>query len=99
MAFELTYQTLYDTILSYLERDDLDVKDNIPVFIMLGQRRISKDSKTLGLEVYMTGNFTPGNGVLIKPARWRSTITFNVGSNGPGSVSYTHLTLPTNREV
>ena len=80
MSFELTYQSLYDTILSYLERNDLDVKDNIPVFIMLGQRRIAKDSKTLGLEVYMTGNFTPNNGVLVKPNRWRNTLTFNAGS-------------------
>jgi len=79
-SFDLTYQTLYNTILAYLERQDQDVKDNIPVFIALAQKRIAKDSKTLGLEVYISGNFTPGNPVLVKPGRWKNTRTFNYGT-------------------
>ncbi len=79
-AFILTYQTLFSTILSYLERDDEDVKINIPVFIALAQRRIAKDTETLGLQVYVTGNFTPGLGVIPKPARWKNSLTFNYGT-------------------
>jgi hypothetical protein len=94
MPFDLTYQSLFNTVLGYLERNDQAVKDNIPIFIALAQKRIAKDSKTLGLEVYVTGNFTPGSSVLVKPGRWKNTRTFNFGT-GDGFNTRNQLYLRT----
>lgn len=80
MAFTLTYNTLVTQVTNYLERNDPTLVSSIPTFIMLAQKRIDKDIKTLGQETYITGEFLPGSGVIQKPARWRNTIAFNVGT-------------------
>lgn len=80
MAFALTYSTLTTNIMNYLERTDAATLDTIPMFILLAQDRINKECKTLGLEVYVTGIFTPSQSVIQKPAGWKNTLTFNIGS-------------------
>lgn len=80
MAFVLTYDTLTTLIPSYLERTDSDIIDNIPTFILLAQTRISREAKSLGLEVYVQGVFTPGEFVIPKPAFWLNTLSFQYGS-------------------
>jgi hypothetical protein len=81
MAFVLTYDSLTQAVKDYLERNDSSLVSNIPVFIMLGERRCSRDLKILGLKVAITGNFIPGDSVLAKPTRWLNDSSFNIGIN------------------
>lgn len=80
MAYVLTYNSLKQAIQFYLERSDAPVLDQIPLFIMLGERRVARDLKILGLKVFVTDDLIPNNQVLEKPARWLNTSTFNIGT-------------------
>lgn len=75
----MTYNSLVEQVLSYLDRSDDSTRNQIPNFVNQAQQRICRESKNVGLEVYVTGNFTPGLAVYPKPARWRRNITFNCG--------------------
>lgn len=79
MAYVLTYNSLKQAIQFYLERSDAPVLAEIPLFIMLGERRVARDLKILGLKVFVTDNLIPNNEILTKPARWLNTSTFNIG--------------------
>ncbi len=83
MAFELTYDSLKTTVTSYLQDKSEAVTDQLPTFIMLAQRRIAKDCKTLGMEFLDTSNLTVGDAFFLKPPDWRNTISFviNPASN------------------
>lgn len=70
MAFTLTYATLTDSVKAYLERDDTHLVDEIPLFIMLGQRRICRDLKILGQKVLISGTVTISQPVIQKAAQW-----------------------------
>lgn len=80
MAFVLTYATLTENVINYLERDDERLISSIPTFIMLGARRIARDLKILGLKVAITSNFTPNESVFAKPTRWLNDSSFNIGT-------------------
>ena len=82
MAFVLTYQTLTTALTDYLERNDANLVSQIPLFIMLGERRVARDLKILGLKISITGNLIPGpNGeVFAKPTRWLNDSSFNIGT-------------------
>lgn len=82
----MTYNTLTAQILDYLDRTDADTIAEIPNFIYQAEQRICREAKTIGLEVYVTGNFIPSQNVLIKPARWRRSISFNFGSGTNNNV-------------
>lgn len=81
MAFVLTYDSLTTAIKNYLERDDDALKDSIPIFIMLGERRAARDLKILGLKVAITDNLIKGQSVIKKPTRWLNDSSFNIGTN------------------
>jgi hypothetical protein len=80
MAFVLTYDTLTTAVIDYLERNDANLVAQIPLFIMLGERRVARDLKILGLKVAITDNFTPNLGVFAKPTRWLNDSSFNIGT-------------------
>jgi len=80
MAFVLTYDTLTTAVTDYLERNDANLVSQIPLFIMLGERRVARDLKILGLKVAITDNFTPNLGVFAKPTRWLNDSSFNIGT-------------------
>lgn len=80
MSFILTYNTLYEKTISYLERLDQTVTGDFDVWVKFAHDRIGRDSNTQLFEVYVSGTFTPGISVMPKPARWQNTITFNYGS-------------------
>lgn len=80
MAFVLTYATLTEAIKDYLERNDAALVDSIPLFMMLGQRRIARDLKILGLKVAITSNFIPNESVFAKPTRWLNDSSFNIAT-------------------
>lgn len=85
----MTYTTLKEIIAAYLQRDDLVEK--IPVFIKLAEDALSEIlDNHLGLVRYVTGPFQIGQSVLQKPARWRRTISFHIGT---GDLFNTHEIL------
>jgi hypothetical protein len=84
MAFVLTYDNLVTAVGNYLERSDSQFISEIPLFIMLGERRVARDLKILGLKVFITDNLIEDNQTLQKPTRWLNTSTFNIGT-GTGS--------------
>ena len=80
MAFVLTYDTLTTAVQDYAERNDANFVSQIPLFIMLGERRVARDLKILGLKIAITDNFTPNLGVFAKPTRWLNDSSFNIGT-------------------
>lgn len=80
MAFVLTYQTLTAAVKNYLERDDATLVSQIPLFIMLGQRRTARDLKILGLKNAVTDKLVMNQSVLQKPIRWLNDSSFNIGT-------------------
>src|ERR1700678_373547 len=80
MSFILTYSTLKEKTISYLERDDQTVEGDFDAWVKFAHDRIGRDSSTQLFEVYTSGAFTAGISVIPKPARWQNTITFNYGS-------------------
>lgn len=99
MAFTLTYTSLSDAIQQYTQRQDDDFINNIPMFIMLAERRISRDLNILGLLKFVTGNLTAGNNILQKPSvRWLKTSSFMVGFNQLNQTGYNSQRPILNRE-
>ena|ERR1700692_46994 len=90
----MTYNSLTNQVLDYLDRTDTDTTNEVPNFIYQAEQRICRESKNIGLEQYVTGNFTVGVPVLAKPARWRRSITFSFGS-GAGNNTVNQLFLRT----
>lgn len=88
----MTYNTLVNQIISYLNRSDQSTLDQIPNFISQAEQRIARESKNIGLEVYVLGNFIPSNPFLQKPSRWRRNLSFNCG-NGPDFSNMNQLFL------
>jgi hypothetical protein len=90
----MTYNSLVGQTLDYLDRTDTDTVAAIPNFIYQAEQRICRESKNIGLEQYVTGNFTVGVPVIAKPARWRRSITFSFGS-GTGNNTVNQMFLRT----
>lgn len=88
MAFVLTYDSLTQAVIDYLERDDQNLISQIPLFIMLGERRVARDLKVLGLKVAITGTLSVGVSAFQKPTRWLNDSSFNIGTNLGGAVGY-----------
>jgi hypothetical protein len=82
MSFILTYDTLVEKTISYLERNGETVTNDIDAWIKFAHDRIGRDSNTQLFEVYVGDTFTAGISVMPKPARWQNTVTFNYGSGG-----------------
>lgn len=80
MAYVLTYDSLVTAVKNYLERMDSPFITEIPLFIMLGERRVARDLKILGAKVFVTGSLLPSQQNLIKPNDWLNTSTFNIGT-------------------
>ena len=88
-SFVLTYDSLTDSVLQYLERSDAAVIEAIPTFITLCEFEIAQQIKTLGQQQVVNSVMTINNAILPKPARWRKTVSFNVtGSSGTPSPVY-----------
>ena len=79
MAAVLTYASLVDDITLYAERSDADFTDQIPRFIMNAENRIAAEARGLGFMRSITDDLITGQSYLTKPARWRETVSFNIG--------------------
>ena len=81
MAAEvLTYTSLLTDIQTYVDRDDAPFTTQIPRFVMLAENRIAKEVKQLGFKRYVTDFMQVGVSIITKPARWRETVSFNIGT-------------------
>lgn len=76
----MTYTSLQAQILDYLNRTDADTANEVPNFIYQAEQRICREVKNIGIEAYVTGTFTPAVNTLLKPARWRRTLSFQIGT-------------------
>jgi len=63
-------------IMRYLNNENGQLYESIPNFIYQAEQRICRESKNIGLEMYVQGNLTPGVATLAKPGRWRRSLTF-----------------------
>jgi hypothetical protein len=77
-AAVMTYDSLVEDVQSYLERSDAATLAKIPTFIMLAEQIIAAELKFLGNLTVAQSNFTTGQPVIDKPARWRKTVSMNV---------------------
>lgn len=77
-AAVMTYDSLYNDIQTYLERTDQATIDKIPQFIMLAEQIIAADLKFLGNLQVATSTMVQGEATILKPARWRKTVSMNV---------------------
>lgn len=77
----MTYSSLFTDVQLYLDRStDTSLISQIPSFIVLGSLRCARELKTLGFKAVYTNNFVATSSVVPKPARWRETISMNVGT-------------------
>ena len=78
-AAALTYDSLVSDITVYADRSDEPFTTQIPRFIMLAENRIASEIRGLGYRKVVTGTLDANSPVVIKPARWRETISINFG--------------------
>lgn len=81
-AAVMTYDSLVEDIQSYLERTDTATIEKIPTFIMLAEQSLAVDIKFLGSLTVNQSTMTADNPVIVKPARWRKTVSMNVTVGG-----------------
>ena len=77
-AYVMTYDNLVADIIKYSERNDTGFVDQIPMLIGLAEQSIAAEVKTLWELNVVTTNLTVANGTLIKPARWRKTVSMKI---------------------
>ena len=77
-SFVLTYDSLTQSVLQYLERSDPAVVAFIPTAITMAEFEIAQNIKTLGQMEVAVANMSIGNAVIPKPARWRKTVSMTV---------------------
>jgi hypothetical protein len=76
----MTYDSLVQDVIRYMERNDESFVEQIPRLIMLAEQEIATQVKTLWqLSVVETTLLVGSQGqVLEKPARWRKTVSMKV---------------------
>jgi len=82
MAAAMTYSSLVSDISSYLERTDTATLEKIPTFIMLAEQVISAEIQFLGNLTVVTSQMNANEPIIVKPARWRKTVSMNLTING-----------------
>jgi hypothetical protein len=86
MAQAMTYDSLVDDVITYLERTDEATVEKIPTFIMLAEQVIASELKFLGNLNVSTSQLNANNPIIQKPARWHKTVSMNItvaGSRQP----------------
>ena len=83
MTTTITYSSLVQSILDYTKRSDEAFQTQIPLFIMLAQKRLARDLKIVGVKQTISDTLLVGNPLLQKPYNWLNTSSFfiKVGQN------------------
>lgn len=77
-GFAMTYNSLIQDVITYMERDDDGFVDKIPTFIGLAEYAIATEVRTLEQLVVVNTTLTTSQDVLNKPALWRKTVSMKV---------------------
>jgi hypothetical protein len=77
-AYVQTYDNLVLDVQQYMERNDADFVAIIPTLIGLAESAIAAELKTLLQLVVVETTLLASNPVLIKPTRWRKTISMKI---------------------
>jgi hypothetical protein len=77
-AYVQTYDNLVLDVQQYMERDDADFVAMIPTLIGLAESAIAAELKTLLQLVVVETTLTATDPVLIKPTRWRKTVSMKI---------------------
>lgn len=80
-AYIQTYDNLVLDVQQYMERDDPDFIAQIPTLIGLAESAIAAELKTLLQLVVVETNLTALDPVLIKPTRWRKTVSMKINGS------------------
>lgn len=81
-SWVMTYDSLTNSVLQYLERSDAAVVEAIPTFITLCEFEIAQNIKTLGQMEVVDSAMQIGSPVIPKPARWRKTTSMTLSNAG-----------------
>jgi hypothetical protein len=81
-SWVMTYDSLTNSVLQYLERSDAAVVNAIPTFITLCEFEIAQNIKTLGQMEVVDSTMQIGNPIIPKPARWRKTTSMTLSNSG-----------------
>lgn len=84
MAESMTFTSLQGDMRKYLERGypgDTEVIEQIPRLITLAERSLARAIKVQGFLVPYITTLTANISVYAKPARWRETVSMNIGTN------------------
>lgn len=94
---DFTYNVLTESLKRYLERGgvkDPEVLAQIPEIIRFGQTRLNREAKGMTTQMAVTSTMTPGQPIVTKPAYWRNTKSFSIGT-GTGFNEYKTIFLRT----
>lgn len=80
-AYVQTYDNLVLDVQQYMERNDADFVAMIPTLIGLAESAIAAELKTLLQLVVVETTLTTADPVLIKPTRWRKTISMKINGS------------------
>ena len=78
MSVIMTYDSLVQNVIDYMERDDADFVAQIPNLIALTESSIAAELKTYMQLIVVETNLATNQTVLDKPARWRKTVSMKV---------------------
>jgi len=80
-AYIQTYDNLVLDVQRYMERDDAEFVAMIPTLIGLAESAIAAELKSLLQLVVVQTTLLTGDTVLIKPTRWRKTISMKINGS------------------
>ena len=80
-AYVQTYDNLVLDVQQYMERDDADFVAMIPTLIGLAESAIAAELKTLLQLVVVETTLTATDPVLVKPTRWRKTVSMKINGS------------------
>jgi hypothetical protein len=95
MAEATTFTSLKEDVRRYLERgnpEDTEVFEQIPRLITLAEKSIARKIKVQGFLSPLLTAMAAGVSVYAKPARWRETVSMNIGTGASGNSR--HFLLP-----
>lgn len=72
----MTYSSLLEDITTYCERSDEPFLAQRDRFLMMAENRLAKEIRGLGVMQFVQATLSTGNPILVKPARWRETVSF-----------------------
>jgi hypothetical protein len=80
-AYVQTYDNLVLDVQQYMERNDADFVAQIPTLIGLAESAIAAELKSLLQLVVVETTLTQADPVLVKPTRWRKTVSMKINGS------------------